>query len=393
MAIYRLNSKVQNYPWGSSTEMARVLGRVPSGQPEAELWMGAHPAAPSPLVDEPGGAIDLLQLIQKDKNLAGGNLSFLFKVLSADQPLSLQCHPNAHQAEMGFARENERGIPIDAAERNYRDPRHKPELIMALTSFHVLCGFLSYNRILARLAHYRLDDLLPTYRAFEERPEEHTLGALFASLFNLEPDVRERAVRRMVGRARLDVEVQNSRAALGAWLLRIHERYDSDPGVLAAILLHYVQLRPGEALFLPAGLLHSYLGGTGLEIMAASDNVLRGGLTKKHVDVAELLSVLSFKPHELSLARATTVQHQPGANVTTFITPVPDFQLSIVNITTGASYLSSGPDILLGLDGVVEVESEGQRRTLRKGDQIFCAKGPEYRVTGSARFARASLNQ
>ena len=373
--------------------MAHVLGRIPSGQPEAELWMGAHPKCPSPLVHEVNGSTDLLQLLEREPKLAAGSLPYLFKVLSADKPLSLQCHPNAQQAELGFARENEKGLPPDAAQRNYKDPRHKPELIMALTDFSALCGFLSYERILSRLQHYRLDDLLPRCRAFQEQPGEQTLAELFASLFDLSVGDRERTVRRVLGRARLDIQEANSRSKLGGWLVKMEREYGPDPGVLAAILLNLVQLRPGEALFLPAGVLHSYLGGTGLEIMAASDNVLRGGLTPKHVDVPELLSILTFRPYELALATARTVQYQPGAHLTTFMTPVPDFQLSVVNITTGASYTSAGPDVLLTLDGMVQVESEGQRQTLRKGEQIFCGAGAQYTVTGSARFAKASVNQ
>ncbi len=393
LSIFRLNSKVQNYPWGSSRDMARVLGRIPSGQPEAELWMGAHHAAPSPIVAEPGGAPDLLALLDREPQLASGKLSFLFKVLSAAQPLSLQCHPNSLQAERGFARENDLGVPLGAHNRNYKDPKHKPELIMALSNFSVMCGFLPYERIIARLRHYRVFELLPTSTHFEKQPEEHTLAELFGSIFDLNEETRMRATRRLMGRARLDIEDRNSRAAIGKWLIKLGEQYDSDPGILAAILLHFLELRPGEALFLPAGILHSYLGGTGLEIMAASDNVLRGGLTEKHVDVAELLSTLSFRPYDLSLAATRTEQHQPGVNLTTFITPVPDFQLSLVNITTGATYLSQGPDILLGLDGVAMVEGAGDQFELRKGSQIFCAADEPYSVTGSGRFAKASVNQ
>ena len=392
MAIYRLNSKIQNYAWGSLRKLSQLLGRAPSGLPEAELWMGAHPACPSGVVGDAGGASNLRQLIEREPQLAGGRLPYLFKVLSAQQSLSLQCHPNAVQAERGFARENELGIALDAPGRNYKDPRHKPELLMALTDFVAFCGFLPYERAIARFQHYRIGELLPAFRAFERAPDEHTLAELFASLFDLSQAERERAIRRVVGRARLDVEDKNSRSQLGEWLIKIEEQYGSDPGVLASILLHFVQLRPGEALFLPSGVLHSYAYGTGLEIMAASDNVLRGGLTKKHIDVPELRSTLEFQPYNLALARTKTVQHQTGENVKSFLTPCMDFELSIVNITTGSRYVSSGPDILLVLDGSVQVASEGVRQDLRKGEQIFCSAVDSYKVTGSARFAKASVN-
>lgn len=354
--------------------------------------MGAHPRCPSPVVGNPGGATDLYQLLTRLPALAGGRpLPYLFKLLSAAEPLSLQSHPDAQQAEQGFARENAAGIPVDASHRNYKDPHHKPELILAYGDFSALCGFLPYDRILARLRHYHLDDLLPAVRPLSQQPDERTLAALFASFFEMSSSDRERAVRRVTGRARLDIQERTSRSSLGHWLMRLTQSYGSDPGILAALLLHHVKLRPGEALFLPAGVLHSYLGGTGLEIMASSDNVLRGGLTSKHVDVGELLATLDFRPFEPNLVRTKTTQVQPGAHVTTYVTPAKDFRLSLINITTGAQYVSRGPDILLVLDGVVLVESGGETQELRKGGQVFCSADAQYSVTGSARLAQASV--
>ncbi len=373
--------------------MAKVLGRGPSGQPEAELWMGAHPLAPSPVIGAPRGCSNLFELLEAHPELGGPRLNFLFKVLSAERPLSLQCHPNQAQAEKGFARENDLGIPLDSSSRIYKDSGHKPELILAVTKFSVLCGFLPYARIVARLRHYRLDDLLPPFDEFAAQCNEATLASIWGALFELPEETRRRAIRRVVGQARLDVEDVNSRAGIGSWLLCLVEHYGDDPGILAAVLLHFIELRPGEALFLPSGVLHSYLGGTGVEIMAASDNVIRGGLTSKHVDVEELERTLDFRPYDLTLAKTRTERHQPGVNQTTFVTPVPDFQLSLLNITTGATFSSKGPDILLVLDGVIRVEVRGQREELRKGDQLFCGADETYAVTGSGRFAKASVNQ
>lgn len=352
--------------------------------------MGAHPRAPSAVIGDPAGASDLGQLLARDPNLAGGTLPYLFKVLSAAEPLSLQVHPDTDQAELGFARENEQGIALDDPKRNYKDRHRKPELIVAYSEFSVLCGFLSYERISTRMRHYHLDELLPAARQLLKFPEERTLSDLFASMFALSKADQERAVRRVTGRARLDIQENNSRAKIGSWLVRLAQTYGGEPGVLAAVLLHHLKLRPGEALFLPPGILHTYLGGTGLEIMTASDNVLRGGLTKKHVDVPELLATLDFRPFEPKLAPVKTTQAQPGAHVARFITPTTDFGLSLVNITTGAQYVSTGPDILLVLDGVLHVESEGLTQELRKGGQVFCSAGAPYTVTGSGRFAQAS---
>ncbi len=301
-----MDNPVRPYAWGSRTVIAELQGRpTPSPHPEAEMWLGAHPGDPSHLVAADGGRVSLLDALRGDPEaLLGpdratkwsGNLPFLLKVLAADEPLSLQAHPSAAQAAEGFARENAAGIPVDAPTRNYRDASHKPELICALTEFHALVGFRAVPDTLELLRALDVAELAPHLALLEAQPDADGLRALFTTWITLPQSVLDRAVPALqeacVRLAKADAEFcREARMAL-----ELSERYPGDAGVLAALLLNLVVLAPGEALYLPAGNLHAYLSGAGVELMANSDNVLRGGLTSKHVDVAELLRVLDFRP-------------------------------------------------------------------------------------------------
>jgi mannose-6-phosphate isomerase len=301
-----MDNPVRPYAWGSRTVIAELQGRpTPSPHPEAEMWLGAHPGDPSHLVAADGGRVSLLDALRGDPEaLLGpdratkwsGNLPFLLKVLAADEPLSLQAHPSAAQAAEGFARENAAGIPVDAPTRNYRDASHKPELICALTEFHALVGFRAIPDTLELLRALDVAELAPHLALLAAQPDADGLRALFTTWITLPQSVLDRAVPALqeacVRLAKADAEFcREARMAL-----ELSERYPGDAGVLAALLLNLVVLAPGEALYLPAGNLHAYLSGAGVELMANSDNVLRGGLTSKHVDVAELLRVLDFRP-------------------------------------------------------------------------------------------------
>ncbi len=268
-----MDNPIQAYAWGSVKSIARLQHRIPTGQREAELWMGAHPRAPSS-VRVAGRTMGLDTAIERwPQAMLGGPapLPFLLKVLAVDQPLSVQAHPDAAQARAGFDREEAAGIPRDAAHRNYRDPRAKPELVVALTDFEVLCGFRPWEESRALLD--RLD--LP----WTER--EAAVRAL------LDPQTATLA-RQAVRRA------HDALPDLAATLQGIADDHPGDPGVLFPLLLRHLVLRPGQGLFLPAGQLHCYLHGVAVEVMGNSDNVLRGGLTVKHKDPDELLSVLDW---------------------------------------------------------------------------------------------------
>lgn len=309
------------YAWGSASAIANLLGTTPSGGPEAELWLGAHPGSPSVIVDptRAGGASTLAEWIAADPGTAlgrfadAGRLPFLLKILAAAHPLSLQAHPTIEQARAGFARENALGIPVDAADRNYKDAFPKPELIFALSpTFDALCGF----RPLAEVRD--LLELLLSLDAQTEDPQPQPLEDLLDFLFgpsssSSSPDVSLRAVFEWLISSGSGVPTLVSLVTRLAPLsadpslataAALAAEYPDDPGIVISLLLNRVTLARGEALYLPSGNIHAYLDGLGVELMAASDNVLRGGLTPKHIDVPELVSVLDFTPVPVPYLRA-----------------------------------------------------------------------------------------
>ena len=370
-----LEGVVRPYAWGSRTAIASLRGKpVPSPHPEAELWFGAHPQGPATVVGEGSEtSTDLLSRIESDPvaNLGpssvgefGDRLPFLLKILAADEPLSLQAHPSSGQAREGFDRENAAGIPVDAQNRNYRDPWHKPELIVALTDFDALAGFRAPGRTIDLMRELQVSELDPYLGMLVGQPDAEGLRALFTTWLTLPesaiavliPAVLSAAVQTLgAGDTRHDAELRT--------LLQLGESYPNDPGVLASMLLNRVRLAPGQGLYLPAGNLHAYLDGTGVEIMANSDNVLRGGLTPKHIDVPELLRVLDFTPVDPAdlVPQIRTV----GAE-RVYLTPAPEFRLSRIELDgTGLRQPSSicfdmpGPQILVVLSGSIEVRPVG----------------------------------
>jgi mannose-6-phosphate isomerase len=382
-----LDNPVRPYAWGSRTVIADLLGQAsPSPHPQAELWLGAHPGDSSQLVGDDGRRTSLLDAVRADPDgLLGpdraahwsGSLPFLLKVLAADEPLSLQAHPSAAQAAEGFARENAAGIPVDAPHRNYRDASHKPELICALTEFHALVGFRPIGRTVALLRELDVGELAPHVALLEAEPDAAGLRALFTTWITLPQSVLDRVVPALqeacVRLARADGEFcTEARMAL-----ELSERYPGDAGVLAALLLNLVVLEPGEALYLPAGNLHAYLSGAGVELMANSDNVLRGGLTSKHVDVAELLRVLDFDSCTPPVLHGTEAD-----GWVRYDTEATEFLLRRWDDGVGAGYPTgdpalgvpvpdSGPRILLCTGGSVRVRAPEADRVLERGQALW----------------------
>jgi mannose-6-phosphate isomerase len=355
----------RNYAWGSPTAIAALLDRTASGGPEAELWLGAHPGSPSVITDAAlaGGAVDLAAWIDQDPAtalgaaLAGtGRLPFLMKILAAHSPLSLQAHPSPERAAAGFALENAAGIPQDAADRNYRDPFHKPEIIFALSdTFQALCGFRDPRQIRSILAELRALD------ATMDQPQPEALSGLENRLVGDDAlrDVVEWLLRdgrggdsgevswlveRVVALAEraaflIDGGARVSFAAELATVRELSAVYPGDPGIVISLLTNLVSLKRGEVLFLPAGNIHAYLSGLGVEVMAASDNVLRGGLTPKHIDVDELLDVLEFAPLPVpylapELQADGVALYRPG---------VPDFELAHITVPAAAAAGDAAP--------------------------------------------------
>jgi mannose-6-phosphate isomerase len=275
----------------------------PLREPWAELWMGTHPGGPSRVFFE-GRERDLGELIREGYEFflggevykAWGGLPFLFKLLAAEKPLSIQAHPSLEQAGEGFERENREGISLEAPERNYKDRNHKPEIISALTGFDALCGFREPGRIrhslefLIKQADVLKRDLEPLIRA-------ENLKIFLKRLFELSVEAR----KKLTGALRAGIETDPPEA--GPFMRRFAELYPDDPAIIAPLYLNLVHLEPGEALFLPAGVLHAYIHGFGVELMANSDNVLRGGLTPKHVDLRELTSALDFSAFTVKILR------------------------------------------------------------------------------------------
>lgn len=375
----RLSNTVRPYAWGSTTALPELLGIAPTGEPQAEMWMGAHPGAPS-RVTRDAAEQPLSDLIASDpvRELGpaavekfGPRLPFLLKILAAGAPLSLQVHPNLAQAKEGYAAEESAGVPIDAPHRNYKDANHKPELICALTPFDGLCGFRTPLEAAGLLAGLDVDSLKPYVDLLHAHPEEAALREVLTAVLTADPD--EMAVT--VAEAAAAAERLGGGYAPYA---SIAHHYPGDPGAIAAMLLNYVQLQPGEALFLGAGVPHAYLNGLGVEIMANSDNVLRCGLTPKHVDVPELLRIVRFEASDPGVLRP---EASPSGEEL-YDTPIDEFRLSRYVLGPDAAprdVTASTPQILLCTAGSVTVGD----LTLAPGESAFVPAGDKAEISGA----------
>ncbi|OJT17635.1 mannose-6-phosphate isomerase, class I [Archangium sp. Cb G35] len=393
-----LDNVIQPYAWGSRTAIAELLGQPsPSAACQAELWMGAHPGAPS-RVKRPAGGGSLLEVIRAspERELGeqvtrrfGAELPFLFKVLAAETPLSLQTHPSLAQAREGYARENALGVPVSASHRNYKDANHKPELICALTPFDALCGFRSADETLALFDSLGVAALEPLLAPLRASPDAKGVACMFEALMTLPRESRGPLVDAVVAACSAREGKGGHFAAELQWALRLGELYPGDPGVIGALMLNLVRLRPGEAIYLSAGNLHAYLRGVGVEIMANSDNVLRGGCTPKHVDVPELLRVLDFRCGPIGLVPAATTDGVESV----YPTPTDEFRLSRFQLRPGVSARPErrGPEILLCTEGSARLSSGGETLALPRGASVFvsAAEGA-YTLEGEGVVYRAT---
>ncbi|MDT9691233.1 mannose-6-phosphate isomerase, class I [Streptomyces sp. P9(2023)] len=379
----RLVNTVRPYAWGSTTAIPELLGTTPTGEPQAEMWMGAHPGAPShtergPL-NEVIDADPVRELGAAAVEKFGPRLPFLLKLLAAGAPLSLQVHPDLAQAKAGFAAEEAAGVPIDASHRNYKDANHKPELICALTPFNGLCGFRDPIEAADALSALGVDSLKPYVDLLHAHPEEAALREVLTALLTADPAEMAHTVTEAAAAAE---RLGGAHAPYAA----IAHHYPNDPGVIAAMLLNFVQLQPGEALFLGAGVPHAYLDGLGVEIMANSDNVLRCGLTPKHVDVPELLKIVRFEPTEPGILR-------PEASPTgeeVYDTPIDEFRLSRFVRAEGAAptdVTATTPQILLAVAG----RPKAGEVTLTAGESVFIPAGETTELSGTGTVFRATV--
>lgn len=379
----RLDNTVRPYAWGSTTAIPGLLGVEPTGEPQAEMWMGAHPGAPS---RTPRGTLTDLIEAAPERELGaatvarfGPRLPFLLKILAAGAPLSLQVHPDLAQARAGHEDEERRGIPAHAPHRNYKDANHKPELICALTEFDGLCGFRAPTGAAALLEGLGVDSLKPYADLLRAQPQEAALREVLTAI--LSADREETAAT--VTEAAAACERLGGAYEPYAGIARHHP---GDPGVLAAMLLHHVRLQPGEALFLGAGIPHAYLHGLGVEIMANSDNVLRCGLTPKHIDVPELLRVVRFEPADPGVLRPEATEQ--GEEV--YETPVDEFRLSrhvLPEAGAPRDLTLPTPQILLCTAGTVRA---GEHR-LTPGTSVFVPAEDQAEVSGPGTVFRATV--
>lgn len=391
--MFRMTNPVRDYAWGSTTAFSRLFGLPPAG-PQAELWMGAHPAAPSQvMLDGAPTGLDALCEHRPELLYAHGGFPYLFKVLAADRPLSIQTHPTRERAQAGFAAEDDAGIPLDSPRRSYQDPRHKPELVVAVEDFSALCGFRPGAAAAADVgalrdmlaghpdedlgdsaeALHRLAELLEAERLAEAlelilRGERESFARAAEAVVAVlgDPDAADGTVPDAAALKRAAPDEPALSDAAADTLRRAGTAFPGDPGVIVALLLNRVDLSPGQALYLPAGNLHAYLHGVAVEIMANSDNVLRGGLTSKHIAVDELLTVTdaTVLPVPWCLPEPVDEHRQRYAP------DCEEFQLDHLSLagehheTAGApavvQLLPEGPGVLLCLRGEIHLEQDAE---------------------------------
>lgn len=395
--MLRLDNPIQPYRWGSKTAIPGLLGVSATDEPAAELWMGAHPRAPSLILDTEGGSLrdrigaDPARLLGSQVAERFGELPFLFKILAAEQPLSLQAHPDLETARAGFARENEAGISTDAPHRNYRDANHKPELLCALEPFEILCGFAAPAAIVERLAAIECDALRPMAELLGPGGASMPLRAAFEWTLGLSLAQRQAIFAELPAGLHRASSGRSPHTKHAEALIGLAEIYPDDAGVLGALMLEHRILAPTEAVYLGAGVLHAYLGGLGVELMANSDNVLRGGMTPKHVDPAELRAVLQFEPTPPTIVYPSSHREFESR----YATPAAEFELSVIELGGEDALLhdATGPEILLCIEGACNVNgAAGSTLVLSAGQSLFAEPGVQtLRAPLGARVFRAKV--
>lgn len=372
--MLRITHASQPYPWGSPTAIPSLLG-LPEQGILAEAWWGAHRAAPSTTLD----GSTLRAVIEADPHGTlgddivarfGPELPYLLKAIAADHPLSLQVHPNLARARAGCAAEDAAGIPRGAAHRNYRDANHKPELIYALTTFQALCGFRSPRRASQLLQGLAAPLAVELAEMLRRELNPRGIETAFRHLLDQASRPRPEDVAAVAAACARRLQTGSPSPSADRTVELLQEEYPGDPGVVTSLLLNCVTLEPGEAMFVPAGGVHAYVHGLGIELMANSDNVLRAGLTPKHVDVAELLANVDY-------VAAPPIRVAPelfhGAT-RIFSAPVDDFELSVTTVADDRSHPlpGSGPRVVVCLDGELLLDAAcGSSMNVRRGEAVF----------------------
>lgn len=389
--IFKMDNQIQNYAWGSTTALKDLFDFTnPTLQPQAEVWMGTHPNGCSQ-VEHEQSYISLHDLIQHNPaaylsantSEQYGDLPFLFKILSAEKALSIQVHPNISDAQQGFVFENQLDIPLNAHHRNYKDRNHKPELVYALTHYQAMNGFRPYADIIANFHQANIAEIRDELMQFEQQPNAEGLRTFFTSLLTMNSEKQRYALDQLVSYA-----TSTSDKELSQLIIELSQQYPNDNGLFGPLLLNVFTLKPGQAMFLNARTPHAYIKGTGLEIMANSDNVLRVGLTPKHIDIDELVKCTDFVPIlEGDLLTPPLIdgceQHYP--------VPVDDFKFSIFHAPQDHTVIVESAEIIMPIDDEAQIHAaNGMSLTLKKGQSAFIpAYAGSYKITSFNRVARA----
>ena len=396
--IGTLDPVLRPYGWGSTTAIPSILGVPGTGAPVAEAWYGAHPSAPSRFhsssVDEP-----LTEVIARDPDEVlgadvarryGDTLPFLVKLLAAAQPLSIQVHPSAEQAAAGFAREEAEGVPLDASRRLYRDPFAKPEVMVALEPFDMMCGFRGTSESAELIDRLGSALLAPIADALDPGGADALRGATDV-VRGLRPDRLRGAIEGLVESAGGVTDGPHATAC--GWLARLGRDHPEDIGVLLALLMNHRRLEPFEACFLPARTLHVYLHGTGVEVMGNSDNVLRAGLTPKHVAVDDMFGILDFSPSAPSVLAGPGMSAAGGGPSGPWSYPVPADEFAVELLPVDAEVAPTGPEVLLAIAGGSTAEAPGcEPLDLSAGTAVFVgADIGGYRLTGDGTVVRVRV--
>ncbi len=402
LGVLTLCGVVQHYDWGGYNYIPDLLGiENATRRPFAELWIGAHTKAPS-LAEVAGEQVPLNELIaERPDAILGqaanahfaGRLPYLFKILDVNKMLSIQAHPTLAQAKDGFARENAEGIGLEAGSRNYKDNNHKPEIGVALTEFWMLHGFRPLEQIAGAFdASPELGSLMPGFRqrlaaaGHDHQARRSLLRELYGNVMNMPQEQVDSLLNGLL--SRLQAKPVSDKDSADYWALRAAENFPlpgghRDRGIFSIYLLNLVHLRPGQGTFQPAGVLHAYLEGVNVELMANSDNVLRGGLTTKHIDVAELLRILTFEGGTPEVFDGIQVSAQERV----YRTPAEEFELSRISLAPHSRYTGEttyGPKALLVLQGSATLTAAGQSIPLRRGSIAFAPNATEFVIEARA---------
>lgn len=394
--MHRLLPSYQNYGWGSSTAIPELAGSEPNGDPVAELWYGAHPKASARLA-LPSGCVALDGHIERHgpeilgTDIAqrfGSELPYLLKLIAPARPLSLQVHPSAEQAALGWLREERAGIPRNADKRSFRDHNHKPEMVYALSAFEAISGFRTPRRALEILTGLDTPLVDKTVERLRHGSSSQGMRSAFEYVLlgardrNDDIDVVTGLIADRLARG--DSPSEHSDAIA----LKIAGHFPGDRGILASLLLNPVTLSPGEAMYVPAGCVHAYLSGMAVEVMASSDNVVRAGMTPKHVDARTLLDIIDVRP--APPIRLAPERSRPGVEV--FYAPVEDFELAVITTDGDAIDLGgSGPRVVLAIEGRVELSGSGYQIPLAPTEAAFVSDGENVCISGRGRVVRASV--